>query len=129
MHSRRLTRLNELILQTISSLILHLKDSGLGFITVTAADLAPDLSLARIYYSVLGSDDDKKETAQALERAKPHIRRELARLKNLKKIPDLIFVFDESIERADRVYRLLNTLDEERKNRVKSRTNDQSSDS
>src|SRR5689334_12976498 len=101
MHPRRLVRLNELILQTVSRLALSLKDPGLGFITVTGAETSPDVATAKIFYSVLGSDKEKEETARALERAKSRIRREIGNLDNLRKVPHLIFVYDSSAERAD----------------------------
>ena len=114
MHPRRLARLNELIHQTISQEVVNLKDPGIGFLTITGADVSPDLSLARIYYSVLGSDKERKSTAEALERAKPHLRREVGRLENLRKVPQLAFFYDESVERADRVTRLLSSIQNER---------------
>src|SRR5262245_61281913 len=107
MHPRRLVRLNELILQTVSQAALNLKDPGLGFITVTGADLAPDLSHVKIFYSVLGDTATKQATADALERARPHIRREIGRLENLRKVPDVLFVYDDSVERAARVNTIL----------------------
>ncbi len=113
MHPRRLIRLNELIHQTVSKLALELKDPGAGFITITGAEITSDLSLARIYYSVLGSQAERATTAEALERAKSHFRREIGRLENLRKVPQIMFVYDPSVERADRVTRLLNALQHE----------------
>lgn len=114
MHPRRLTRLNELILQTVSEAALHLKDPGLGFITITGAELSPDVSVAKIFYSVLGSEEEKENTAVALDRARSHIRREVGKLENLRRVPELIFVFDDSVEKADRVSRILDTIQNEK---------------
>ncbi len=113
MHPRRLVRLNELILQTVSQAALNLKDPGLGFVTITGAELSPDVSVAKIYYSVLGTPLEKKNTAEALERAKPHIRHEVGKLENLRRVPQLMFFYDDSVERADRVNQLLNTIHKE----------------
>ena len=113
MHPRRLARLNELIHQTISKSTLNLKDPGIGFLTITGAQVTADVSLARIYYSVLGSAEEREATAAALERAKPHLRREVGKLENLRKVPQLLFVYDESVERADRVSRLLHSIHDE----------------
>jgi ribosome-binding factor A len=113
MHPRRLARLNELILQTVSTAALNLKDPGIGFITFTGAETSPDISIARIFYSVLGDDAAKAATAEALERAKTHIRHEVGRLENLRRVPHLVFLYDESVERADRVNRLLNSIQHE----------------
>jgi ribosome-binding factor A len=110
MHPRRLIRLNELILQTVSQATINLKDPEIGFVTITGAELSPDVSIAKIFYSVLGDDKAKEATANALERAKPHIRYEVGRLENLRRVPQLIFIYDESVERADRVTRLLHSI-------------------
>src|SRR6185295_1112111 len=103
MHPRRLTRLTELIQQTVSRATLNLKDPGIGFITITGAELSQDVSTAKIFYSVLGTPLEREATAEALERAKPHIRHEVGKLENLRRVPNLIFMFDDSVERADRV--------------------------
>jgi ribosome-binding factor A len=112
MHPRRLTRLNELIQQAISREVLNLKDPGLGFVTITGADTAPDISITKVYYSVLGENQKREETAQAFERARPHLRSELGKLENLRRVPQLVFIYDTSVERADRVTRLLNSIHE-----------------
>jgi len=115
MLTRRIERLSELIQQTVSKMILTLKDPQIGFVTITGATVTQDISLAKIFYSVLGTAEQKEATMAALDRARPHIRRELARLENLRKVPELLFVYDESVERADRVHRILETLEKERK--------------
>ena len=115
MHPRRLARLNELIQQTISRVALSLKDPGIGFITITGSEISHDVSTAKIFYSVLGTPAEKEATAEALERAKPHIRHEVGQLENLRRVPHLIFIYDESVERADRVTRLINTINQESK--------------
>jgi ribosome-binding factor A len=112
-HPRRLARLNELILQTVSTSALNLKDPGIGFITFTSAETAPDVSVCRVFYSVMGDAAAKTATAEALDRAKNHIRHEIGKLENLRRVPHLIFVYDESVERADRVTRLLNAIQHE----------------
>lgn len=113
MHPRRLVRLSELILQTVSQATLQLKDPGIGFVTITGAELSPDVSIAKIYYSVLGTPEERNTTAEALERAKPHIRSEVGKLENLRRVPHIIFIYDHSVERADRVNQILNTIHSE----------------
>ena len=115
MHPRRLTRLNELIQQTVSQIVLGLKDPGIGFITITGADTSPDVTLVKVFYSVLGTDEEREATAAALERARPYIRHEVGQMENLRRVPDLMFVYDESVERADRVNRLLHSIETEPK--------------
>ena len=113
MHPRRLVRLNELIHQTVSEAVLHLKDPAIGFLTITGAEISPDVSLAKIFYSVLGTPDEQEKTAEALDRAKPYIRGQVAKLENLRRVPQLLFVYDASVERADRVARILNVIHNE----------------
>lgn len=115
MHPRRLVRLNELIQQTVSRIALTLKDPGVGFITITGCDTAPDVSLCKIFYSTLGTVEERESTAAALERAKPYIRSEVAKLENIRRVPQIMFIFDDSAARADRVNRILNTIHNEEK--------------
>lgn len=117
MHPRRLVRLNELIQQTVSRIALTLKDPGLGFITITSCETSADVSLVRVFYSVLGDPATREETSAALNRAKPHIRSELAKLENIRRVPNILFVYDEGVERADRVNRILNTIKKEESGR------------
>ncbi len=114
MHPRRVARLNELILQTVSRSALTLKDPGIGFLTFTSAEISPDVSVVRLFYSVLGTAEDRVATKDALERAKPHLRHEIGKLENMRRVPNLVFMYDESVERADRVTRLLNTIQNEK---------------
>ena len=114
MSIRRQERVTELIHQEISKRIPLLKDPGLGFITVLAVRLSADFNLAKVYYSVLGSEEDRRRTQEALERAKPVIRGHLRSLENLKNAPDLMFVQDHSAEEAQRVLDVLSQLEKER---------------
>ena len=110
MHPRRLVRLNELIQQTVSRIALTLKDPGIGFITITDCDTSADVSLAKIYYSVLGTAEERAATAVALDRAKTHIRSEVAQLENIRRVPQFMFIYDDAVERAARVNQILNTI-------------------
>lgn len=114
MSIRRLERVTELIHQEISKKIPVLKDPGLGFITVLAVRLSADFDIAKVYYSVLGTEEDKRRTQEALERAKPVIRGHLRSLENLKDAPDLQFVLDNSAEEAQKVLEVLSQLEKER---------------
>ncbi len=113
MHPRRLVRLNELIQQTVSRVALTLKDPGLGFVTITGCETSADVALSRIYYSVLGTPEEREATALALDRAKAHIRAEVAKLENIRRVPQFVFIYDDAVERADRVNRILTTIHKE----------------
>ena len=114
MSRRRQERVTELIRQEISKKIPLLKDPGLGLITILAVRLSPDFNQARVFYSVLGSEDEKQRTQDAFDRARFHIRAELRHLENLKNAPELTFVIDNTAEEAQKVMDVLNALEAER---------------
>jgi ribosome-binding factor A len=107
----RMRRVNELLREVIASELALLKDPGLGFVTITGVDTAPDLRAARVYYSVLGDDEQRAETAAALERAAPRIRAITGGQVRLKYLPRLDFVYDESVDRGIRIEELLRDLE------------------
>jgi ribosome-binding factor A len=85
-------------------------DPGIGFITLTRVNVSPDLQFARVYYTIIGDDRARVDTAKALERVAPFLRRELGRRLRLKRAPRLVFVFDESVGGQDRIERLLQEI-------------------
>ena len=112
MSSPFLRRVNESLKEVIADEVSRLTDPGLGFVTITGVDTAPDLRSARVYYSVLGDADQAAETERALERARPHIRSAVGRRVRLKYLPDLRFEADVAIEQGMRIERLLTELRE-----------------
>ena len=112
-------RVGEAIRQAISVLIARdVQDPGVGFVTLTRVKVSPDLQMARVYYTQIGDDKAKRETARALERVTPFLRRQLAAQINLRRVPELRFQFDQSVEYQDRVERILLELEEERQARA-----------
>ncbi len=109
----RIRRVNELLREVIAEEVARLKDPGLGFVTITGVDTAPDLRSARVYYSVLGDEAEQQGTREALERSAPHIRHEVGRQVRLKYLPELRFETDEAIDRGMRMEQLLRDLREE----------------
>ncbi len=89
-------------------------DPGIGFLTITHVKVTPDLQTARVYYTTLGDDKARRESSRALERAAPFLRRQLGSRLRLKRVPQLEFFFDESIERGDRIEQILHELEAER---------------
>jgi len=103
---RRGERMADLIRAELArALREEVRDPSLGFVTLTAVDLSPDLRSARVYVSVL--DADAERTLDGLRRATPFLRRTLARNAGLRFTPDLRFVFDPSLARGSRIERLL----------------------
>ena len=109
-----LRRVNERIREVVADEVERLKDPGLGFVTITGVDTAPDLRSARVYYSVLGDDDQHAATEAALERAARRLRAVVGRRVRLKYLPELRFELDASIEQGLRMEQLLRELREER---------------
>jgi ribosome-binding factor A len=107
----RVGRVGEQIKKEISHIIQsELKDPRIGFITVTGVDVTNDFSQAKIYMSVLGNDEQKEETLKALSRSTGFIRSELGKRIRLRKVPELFFKFDASIEYGSRIEQLLNQI-------------------
>ncbi len=112
--SRRTEQVAEAIKEEIGTLIQReLRDPRLGFVTVTRADVSADLKHARIYYSVIGSDEVRQNTQQALRSATGFLRRELSHILRMRYVPELHFEFDIGVEHSERIQRLIRELDEE----------------
>jgi ribosome-binding factor A len=90
----------------------RLQDPGLGFVTVTRVRVTTDLQLARIYYTSLGDDRARRNTRQALDRATPFIRRQIGSRLRLRRVPEIQFIFDESVEQHERIERLIQEIHE-----------------
>jgi ribosome-binding factor A len=91
----------------------EMKDPRIGFATVTGVETAPDLSSARVWVSVLGSEEDRAESLRALSAAAPWLRRQLGERLHIRTIPQLLIRRDESIESGDRVLKLLRQIEGE----------------
>jgi ribosome-binding factor A len=92
-------------------------DPGIGFITLTRVQVSADLQHARVYYTTLGDPTARRETALALERATPFFRRQIGGRLRLRRVPEVEFRFDESIEQQDRIEQILRDLHEEERRR------------
>lgn len=114
MHYKRSDRISAFIQEEVSKMLLNeLKDPAVGFVTVTKVNVTDDLKYAKIYYSVLGDDDKKQESAAALKRATGHIRTELGRRLKIRFVPEIRFVYDDTTEYANHIENLLNKIREE----------------
>jgi ribosome-binding factor A len=95
-------------------LVREVHDPGIGFVTLTRVKVSPDLQLARVYYTTMGDAAARQATAQALARATPFLRRHIGARIRLRRVPELRFEFDRSVEHQDRVERILLDLQAER---------------
>lgn len=94
------------------SIVIHdeLKDPRLGFVTITHVDLTKDMRYARIFYSVLGSEQDYKKTSEALDSALGFIRRLIAQRIRLRFAPEIIFKEDRSGEYSFKIQEVLDEI-------------------
>jgi ribosome-binding factor A len=112
-------RVGEQIREAIAELLTStVRDPAIGFVTITRVKVTPDLQLARVNYTIMGDEKARRETERGLKRAIPLFRRRLAERLRLKRVPELQFFFDESIERQERIEQILQDLEQERRARA-----------
>lgn len=111
--SVKLDRLNTAFVEKISEIIHNdIKDTDINFVTITDARITNDLSYAKIYFTTL--DNDKKKVALALNKASGFIRSELCNKVKIRKMPELNFVFDESIDYGKKIEGIIERINHER---------------
>ena len=112
---RRVDRINGLLRQELSLLISRaVKDPRMsGIISITHVDTSSDLRSARVFVSVLGDDAAKQSTLQGIQSASSFLRRELRDRLALRYVPFMKFELDESIADADRLFRVMDQLQED----------------
>jgi len=116
MEERRVGRIEEQLRVELSEIIDEIEDPRVGLTTVTAVKVSPDLRHARVFVSVIGDEAQRKKTMQGLNSAAHFARRALSqRLKHLRRIPELSFAYDESIETGNRIDELLDQIKPEDK--------------
>jgi len=114
MQFKRSDRVKEVIREEISQMLMGaIKDPRIGFATLTRVELSDDLRNAKIFVSVMGSEEEKKKTIKGLESASGFIRSELRKRMRLKFIPEIIFRLDTSIEHGEKIARILDELKKE----------------
>jgi ribosome-binding factor A len=91
----------------------ELHDPRVGFVTITSVRVSQDLSHARVYVSVFGSAQQQKDSVNALNHAAGFIRREVGARMRLRKSPELVFTFDESVEQGARMNQLIEEANRE----------------
>lgn len=114
----RSERLAHLLRNEIGTIILtKLNDHRIGFVSITDVEVSDDLSSAKVLYSCFGSEEEKKKTLKGLISAIPVIRSILAETIELRIVPKLRFIQDNSIEEGDRKIAIINKLTAERAQR------------
>lgn len=123
MNVHRATRVAEVIKQEVADILLHrLKDARVesSRVSVTDVEVSRDLRHATVFVSVLGEDEQQKETLQGLRSASGYIRSEIGKSVSLRSTPEIHFKLDHSLEKGANILALMNKLQEERAARESS---------
>ena len=109
--SHRANRVGEQMKKELGDIIgRKIKDPRIGFVTVTDVEVTGDLQQAKVYISVLGDEEQRENTLKGLAKAKGFIRTEIGHRIRLRKTPEIIFEWDESIDYGNRIDTLLHQL-------------------
>jgi ribosome-binding factor A len=108
--SERMRRVNESLRKVLADGVERLGDPSIGFVTITGVRATTDFSQATVYVSVLGSAKRRERSLQALERAHGVLQKGIARELRLRRTPQLIFQYDETVDRALRMNELLDQV-------------------
>jgi ribosome-binding factor A len=112
---KRSERVADLIQKEISQMLMRsIKDPRIGFVTITRVSVTEDCRLAKIYYSVMGTEAEREASLKGLTSAKGYIRKELGRRVSLRYTPEIVFQFDPSIEYAIHIEEVIQHLHAER---------------
>jgi ribosome-binding factor A len=110
----RVNRVGEQMKKELGDIISRkIKDPRVGFVTVTDVQVTGDLQQAKIYISVLGDEQQREDTLKGLAKAKGFIRTEIGQRIRLRKTPELIFEFDETMAYGNRINSLIHELHRE----------------
>jgi ribosome-binding factor A len=105
---RRTDRLNEQLRQEVSLLLRgEVRDPRVGLVTITAVEASPELDHAKIYFTLLGDEEEKAAALVGLRSAASFLRRELGKRLHMRRIPELHFEIDRVLEQAGRIEELL----------------------
>lgn len=111
----RIEKLQELIKQEVSKMLLYdIKDPRIGFVTVTEVEMTGDLREATIYVSIMGNDEQIKDSMDGLKSALGFIRREIGKRIRLRFTPEISFAPDKSLDYSEHIQKLLLQIEKER---------------
>ena len=111
MSYNRSERVAEEIRKEIATMLFgEVHDPRIGFVTITKVALSKDLRQAKIYFSMIGTEEEKEKTMQGLESASGYMRREIGKRLKLRYFPELTFKFDDSLEYAQNIEKILKEI-------------------
>jgi ribosome-binding factor A len=108
--SDRMRRVNESVREVVAEGVRQLKDPRIGMVTVTGVEVTRDLQEARVYVSVLGGENKRRDTLRGLESAKGVLQARINGQLSLRRTPQLTFQYDETVERGVRMTKLIDEL-------------------
>ncbi|HET7900749.1 MAG TPA: 30S ribosome-binding factor RbfA [Candidatus Nanopelagicales bacterium] len=108
--SERMRRVDESLRKVLADGVERLGDPAVGFVTVTGVRASSDFSQAVVYVSVLGGEKRRARSMRALERAHGVLQRKIATELRLRRTPQLIFHYDETVDRALRMHELIDQV-------------------
>ena len=112
-------RVAEMVQQLLGELFARgMRDPRIGLVTITGVKMSPDLREARVYWTVHGDSDQRKNTAKGLDNARGFLRREIGLQLKLRVTPDLHFTYDEAIDRGERIEQLIRRVHDEDRDRA-----------
>lgn len=111
---KRRERAAEMIEQALTVLLTQAADERLNLINITAVEVNQDLSAAKVWMTVSGDEEERREALTALKHAQGFIRSEIAQALDLRRAPTLTYYYDESVARAERVMEIFKQLEEEK---------------
>ncbi len=108
---KRSDKVAEAVHELVSELLIKgLKDPRIGFVTITGVKVTDDMHLATVYFTVIGTDEEKKATEQGLNSARTFIRKEMGKKFRMRFVPEVVFKYDASVEYGYRIESILKEI-------------------
>ena len=112
--TRRMEKVGDVIMKELGYALQHeVSDPRIGFVTISGVKISADLSIANVFISVLGSEQDEKNAMIGLESCAAYLRKYLSRNMSTRTVPKLKFILDQGLDRSDRIHQILSDLDDD----------------
>jgi ribosome-binding factor A len=108
---KRSEKVAEAVHELITGLLVKgIKDPRIGFVTITGVEVSDDLHLAKVFFTVVGSDTERKATEAGLNSARSYIRKEMGKQLRMRYVPDIIFRYDDSLDYGNKIDSILKEI-------------------
>lgn len=111
--THRVNRVRELLQRELGDIVMRMRDPRVAMATVVGTEVSRDLHYATMYVSVMGGEEEQRAAVEALERALGHIRSEVARRVQLRIVPEIRVVHDNTMERAAHLTALIDSVNQQ----------------